>query len=102
MELKSRKNVPCLIVAGLLDLRARGQTMLRVQRGEGCLVIYGLVTSFKAEKKKVNVGDAWFRVSHLSACLSLFLSLSLSVGILVCGLSSAFFLICPAVEKFVF
>ena len=32
--------------------------MLRVQGGEGCLVIYGLVASFKAEKGKVNVGDA--------------------------------------------
>ena len=59
--------------------------MLRAWRGEGCLGIYGLVTSFKAEMKKVNVGDAWLQVSPLS------LSLSLSVGVLVCGLSSAFF-----------
>ena len=34
-----------------------------MRRGEGCLVIYGLVASFKAEKRKVDVGDAWFRVS---------------------------------------
>ena len=34
--------------------------MLRLQRGEGYLVIYGLVTSFKTDKRKVNVGDAWF------------------------------------------
>ena len=40
--------------------------MLRVQRGEGCSVIYELVALFKAEKRKVNVGDAWFRVSPLS------------------------------------
>ena len=53
--------------------------MLQVRRGEGRLVIYGLVASFKAEKRKVNVGDAWFRV------------LPLSVGVLVCRLSSAFF-----------
>ena len=29
----------------------------------GCLVIYDLVISFKAEKRKVNVDDAWLRVS---------------------------------------
>ena len=51
--------------------------MIRVQRGEGCLVIYGLVASFKAEKRKVNVGDAWFRVLPLSPSLSLCLSLCL-------------------------
>ena len=34
-------------------------------------MIYELVTSFKAEKRKVNVGDAWFRVSPLSVCRSL-------------------------------
>ena len=45
--------------------------MLRVQRGEECLVIYGLVASFKAEKRKVNVGDVWFRVLPLSLSLSL-------------------------------
>ena len=60
---------------------------------EGCSVISGLVTSFKAEKRKVNVDDAWFRVSPLS------LSLSWSSGlqIVVC-----FPLICSAIEKFVF
>ena len=40
--------------------------MLQVWRGEVCLVICDLVASFKAEKRKVNVGDAWFRVSPLS------------------------------------
>ena len=44
--------------------------MLRVQRGEGCSVIHELVASFKPGKRKVNVGDAWFRVSLLSVCLS--------------------------------
>ena len=29
-------------------------------------MIYGLVASFKAEKRKVNVRDAWFQVSPLS------------------------------------
>ena len=48
--------------------------MLRVLRGERCLVVYGLVTSFKAEKRKVNVDDAWFQVSPLSLSLSFFLS----------------------------
>ena len=43
--------------------------MLRVRRGEGCLVIYGLVVSFKAEKKKVNVGDVCFWVSSNSLFL---------------------------------
>ena len=72
--------------------------MLRMQRGEGCSVIYELVASFKAEKRKVNVGDAWFRVSSfasVSLCLSLSWS-SDSVGI-VCLL-----LVSLAVEKFVF
>ena len=63
--------------------------MLRVRRRKGCSVFYGLVASFKAAKRKANVGDAWFRVSPLSVCLSV--SLSLSIGVLVCGLSSAFF-----------
>ena len=70
--------------------------MLRVRRGEGCLVIYGLVASFKTEKRKVSVGDKWFRVSPLSVCLSV------SVGVLVCRLSSAFVWSDAGVEKFVF
>ena len=70
--------------------------MLRVRRGEAYLVIYGLVAPFKAEKRKLNVGDTWFRVSPLSLCLSL------SVGAPVCELSPAFFWSGPAVEKFVF
>ena len=52
--------------------------MLRVRRGERRLVIYGLVASFKAEKRKINVGDAWFRVSSLSLSLSISLSVSQS------------------------
>ena len=72
-----------LAEVGLLDLRARGQS--DVKRGEGCLAIYGLVASFKAEKRKVNVGDAWFQVSPLS------LSLSLRVWSSSLGVSSAFF-----------
>ena len=60
--------------------------MLRVRIGEGRLVIYGLVGSFKAEKRKVNEGDSWFRVSTPPALsLSLSLSLSLIVRVLVCG-----------------
>ena len=56
-------------------------------RGEGCSVIYELVASFKSEKREVNVGDAWFRVSSLSLSLflsfflPLFLSLSLSLSL---------------------
>ena len=69
--------------------------MLRVQRGEGCLVIYDFVATFKAEKRKVNVGDAWFRVSPII----LSLSQSWSSGVRV---SFAFFWSGPAVEKFVF
>ena len=34
-------------------------------------MIYGLVASFKAEKRRVNVGDAWFRLLPLSLSLSL-------------------------------
>ena len=66
--------------------------MLRVQRGEGCSVIYDLVASFNAEKRKVNVGDAWFLVSLLSLCLS--------IGVLVRGPSPAFFSSVTTVEKF--
>ena len=60
--------------------------MLRVLRGEECLVIYSLVASFKAEKSKVNVNDAWFRLSPLS--LSLSLPQSWSSSLLVVGLLS--------------
>ena len=63
------------------------------------MVIYDLVASFKAEKRKVNVGDAWFRVSPLSLSLSLSLSQSWSSGLWV---SFAFFWSGSAVEKFVF
>ena len=48
---------------------------------EGCLVISGLVASFKAEKRKFNMGDAWFRVSPLSLCLCLCLSVCLSLSL---------------------
>ena len=65
MELKRRKSFLCLVVVGLLDLCLpyAVNLMLRVQNGKGCLVIYELVTSFKAGKRKVNMGDAWFRMS---------------------------------------
>ena len=53
--------------------------MLRVQGGEGCLLIYGLVTSFKAEKRKVNVGGCM-----VSSFIPPSLSLSFRLGILVC------------------
>ena len=59
-------------------------------------MIYDLVASFEA-KKKVNVGNAWFRVSPLS----LSLSLSLRVRVLVCGVA-CLLLLYSAVEKFVF
>ena len=61
--------------------------------GEGCLVIYDLVAFFRAKKRKVNVGDAWFRFSSLSLTLSAWSS-SLRV-------SSVFFWSGSAVEKFV-
>ena len=75
--------------------------MLRVWRGEGCSVIYELVASFEAEKRKVNVGDAWFRVLpaplslSLSLSLSISLSLSLSLSVLSLLVSSAFFCSAP-------
>ena len=47
MELKSRKTSYALIVVGLLDLYACGQSdFTSVER--------------RAEKRKVNVGDVWF------------------------------------------
>ena len=63
--------------------------MLRVQRWEGCSVVYELAASFKAENRKVNVGDAWFQVS------------SLSLWVLSLLVLFAFFWSVPAVEKFV-
>ena len=71
--------------------------MLRVQRGEVCLVIYRLVTSFKAEKRKVNVSDVWFWVSPLSPSLCLSLSWSSGLWNVVC-----LHLICSTVKKFAF
>ena len=79
----------------IVGLTSTRQSDVTVQRGEGCSVIYELIASFKAEKRKINVGDAWFRVSPPPPP-------SLSVGVLVCGPSSAFFWSGPAVEKFVF
>ena len=65
MELKGRK-YPILNGGRIVRVtRIQSIRCLRVRRGEGCLVIYVLVASFKAEKGKVNVGDAWFRVSPL-------------------------------------
>ena len=68
--------------------------MLRVRRGEGCLVIYVLVASFKEEKRKINVCDAWFRVSPIS--------LTLRAGLLVCGCHLPSFDFGSVVVKFVF
>ena len=70
-------------MVGLLDLRGRDQSdVTSTERRGVCLVIYGLVASFKAEKRKVNEGDAWFRVlPPLSLSFSLFLSLSLSLSL---------------------
>ena len=39
-----------------------------VRRGKGCSVNYELFASFKVKKRKVNVGDVWFRVLPLSVC----------------------------------
>ena len=65
MELKSRKNVQCLIVIGLLDLRVRGQSDVTGAERRGVFGIYGLFASFKAEKRKVNEVS-----SFTSVCLS--------------------------------
>ena len=63
------------------------------RRGEGCLVIYDLVTSLKAEKRNVNAGDAWFRVLPISVSFSVSELEFWSAGI-VCLLSAG--------DKFVF
>ena len=80
-------------MVGLLDLGARGQSDVTSAERKGCLVIYDLVASFKAEKRKVIVGDVWFRVSSLS------LSQSWSSSLWI---SFAFFWSDSSVEKFVF
>ena len=69
--------------------------MLRVQRGEECSVIYGLVASIKAKKKKVIVGDAWFRISPLSL-----FSLS-QLGFWICWCRLLFWS-GPTVKKYIF
>ena len=66
-------------------------------------MIYEPFASFKAEKREVNVGDAWFRVSPLSVCFSPSLSLSLSFSWSSGPRTVVYLLlICSAVEKFVF
>ena len=60
MELKIRKNVLCLIVIRLLDLRIRRQsnvTGAERKRVFGDLLIFRFLQSGKV---KVNVGEAWF------------------------------------------
>ena len=80
MELKSRKKCPMLNsgsgqseVTGAERRRVFGD--LRVSR------------SFKAEKRKFNVGDAWFRVPPLSLCRSGVLSLLVSSALFFFSLS---------------
>ena len=68
MDLKIEK---CPLLNSDRIVRLMVNQMLRVQRGEGCLVNYGLFASFKVGNRKVNVGDAWFWVSPLSVSLSL-------------------------------
>ena len=66
-----------MLNSGRIVRLTRTQSIRCYECGEerGVLVIYDLVASFKAEKRKVNVDDAWFRVSPLSLSLSLSLSL---------------------------
>ena len=61
----------------MLDLRARGQSDVASEERRGVLA-----ASFKSEKRKFNVGDAWSRVSPNSLSLSLYLFLR--AGVLVC------------------
>ena len=78
MELKIEK-WPMLNSGRIVRLtRTRSIRCYECGEERGCLVIYGLVASFKGEKRKVNVGDAWFRVLSLSlsVCLSVCLSLT--------------------------
>ena len=75
-------------MVGLLDLRARGQSDVTSAERKG-----GGVWWF-TKKRKVIVGDTWFRISLLSLSLS---ELEFWSAGVVC-----FLLICSAVEKFVF
>ena len=101
MELKVEKNVLCLIVVGLLDLRVRGQSddIGAERRGVfGDLRISRLLQSGEEESQ---CGWCVFRVSPLSLCdcLSVCLSLSWSSGPRTVVY---LLLIYPAVEKFIF
>ena len=70
MELKKVEKRPMLSSGGIVRITC----MLSIRFyecgwKEGCLVIYDLVASFKADKRIANVGDVWFRVSPLSLSL---------------------------------
>ena len=95
MELKSRKNVLYLIAVGLLDLRACSQSDITSAERRG--VFGNLRVSHFLQSGEEEGECGWCMVSSFaSVCLSL------SVGVLVCGLLSAFFLSGPTVKKFVF
>ena len=94
MELKSRKNVLCLIVVGLLDLSVRCQS--DVTGGERRGVFGDLRVSLFLQSGKEESQSGWCVVlSFISVSVSL--SWSSGLWIVVCLLS-----ICSAVEKFVF
>ena len=98
MELKNRKNVLCLIVVGLLDLRARGQSdVTSAERREvfSDLRLSCFLQSGEEERQCGVMRGFEFR-------LSLSLSLSLSLGVSSLLLLSAFFGSGSAVEKLVF
>ena len=95
MELKSRKNVPWLIVEGLLDLRVRSQSDFTGEEKRGFFGDLRVSRFLQSEEEEGQCG--WCVVSSFAS-----VSLSLSFGVLVCRPSPAFFWSVPAVEKFVF
>ena len=94
--IKKWKNVLCLVVVGLLDLRARGQSdVMRVERRRGTFGDLQLSRFLQNGQEESQCG--WCVVSSFTS-----LSFFLRAGVSSLLVLSAFFLISPAVEKFVF
>ena len=72
--IKRQKNVLCLIVVGLLDLRAFGQSDVTSAERRGVFDDLWLSRFLQSGEEEVNMGDVWFRVSLFLGVSSLLVS----------------------------